>query len=256
MKRASVVVVVAHPDDETIAFGARLGRWQPRAVVVLTDGAPRDFWFARHAGFACRDHYARARLRELRSALAIAEIDADRLLALDIADQEAVQHLPSLVARVSDVLHETRATLVATHAYEGGHPDHDAAAFVVAAAAGRQSPPPRILEASLYHDAFVDTVYGHFIPHARAGRMRELRATAADRERKRRMLACYATQREVLRRFDPNIERVRVAPPYDFAQPPHSGRLHYERWGWPLDGAAFRARVAEASASAREAASG
>jgi LmbE family N-acetylglucosaminyl deacetylase len=246
VKRARVVVVVAHPDDETIAFGARLGRWQPRAVVVLTNGAPHDPWFARQAGFACRDHYARARLRELRSALAVAEIDAERLLALDIPDQDAVLHLSPLIARVAEVLRQTGATLVATHAYEGGHPDHDAAAVVVAAASASLPSPPRIVEAALYHDAFVETVYGHFIPHARAGAVRALHATAEDLDRKRRMLACYATQREVWSRFDPKVERLRVAPPYDFALAPHAGRLHYERWGWPLDGGEFRAHVADA----------
>ena len=69
--------------------------------------------------------------------------------------------------------------------------------------------------------------------------------TAAERERKRAMLASYKSQRAVLEPFGLDDERFRVAPPYDFASAPHSGLLAYERLGW-MTGDAWRELAREA----------
>ncbi len=37
-----VMIVVAHPDDETIGLGAQLRRFEDALLVHVTDGAPRD----------------------------------------------------------------------------------------------------------------------------------------------------------------------------------------------------------------------
>ena len=184
---------------------------------------------------------------ELTHALAVIDFDLDRLHVFEVPDQEATNRLPELIDRVRALLVGSRATLIATHAYEGGHPDHDAAAFVVAEAVARLDRPPPVVEAPFYHDALGHTVYGRFI--ARDGcPVDEHRLAPDELARKQAMLAAYPSQREVLDRFDITVERLRPAPRYDFTAPPHAGRLHYERWGWPLDGATFRARVAEARA--------
>ena len=64
-----VVVVVAHPDDETLWAGALLGRLQNALLIHLTDGAPADGADAHRLGFASRDAYAAARAAELDTAL-------------------------------------------------------------------------------------------------------------------------------------------------------------------------------------------
>jgi LmbE family N-acetylglucosaminyl deacetylase len=238
-----VAVVVAHPDDETIGFAAHLRRWRP-TIVLLTDGAPRDPWFARQVGFAERVSYARARGLELARALALVGVPADRVHRLDVPDQEAIQHLGLLTEHVLRLA--AGCQLIATHCYEGGHPDHDAAAVVVHAAAKASRPRPTILEASFYHDAFGETRYGEFIPIAGAGPPETLVLSRAERVQKRGMLECYVSQQEVLRRFKVDVERVRIAPSYDFQSPPHQGQLHYERWRWPVTGTLFRAQVAAA----------
>ena len=55
------MIVVAHPDDETIGLGAQLGRFEDALLVHVTDGAPRDGDDARNYGFASVADYAAAR---------------------------------------------------------------------------------------------------------------------------------------------------------------------------------------------------
>jgi hypothetical protein len=46
------MLVFAHPDDEVVALGARLGRFQSALFVHVTDGAPRNEQESRAYGFA------------------------------------------------------------------------------------------------------------------------------------------------------------------------------------------------------------
>ena len=75
--------------------------------------------------------YAAARRRELTAALAAGDAAHLRTFCLGIVDQEAMQHLVYLTRRVRELLEQENPRLVLTHAYEGGHPDHDAASLAV-----------------------------------------------------------------------------------------------------------------------------
>lgn len=55
----TTVVLVAHPDDEVIAFGALMQRMNRAVVVFATDGAPRDEYFWKQYG--SREEYAGVR---------------------------------------------------------------------------------------------------------------------------------------------------------------------------------------------------
>ena len=44
----------------------------------------------------------------------------------------------------------------------------------------------------------------------------------------------------------PDVERFRLAPRYDFTQPPHAGDLHYEQFGWELTPQRWRSLAAAA----------
>ena len=59
-----VAVVVAHPDDETIAIGGQLARMRGVKIVHVTDGAPADMKDAEANGFSRREDYAAARRRD------------------------------------------------------------------------------------------------------------------------------------------------------------------------------------------------
>ena len=64
---------------------------------------------------------------------------------------------------------------------------------------------------------------------------------------KRRMLACFATQRATLRSFPVGAtEMLRPAPDHDAGRPPHPGALFYEAFPWGMTGPRFRALAAGA----------
>ncbi|HEV2148080.1 MAG TPA: PIG-L family deacetylase [Longimicrobiaceae bacterium] len=243
------LVFAAHPDDETVGASSLLPRLPEVTIVHVTDGAPRDrrWWGAPET--ASREEYARVRREELRAALALAGISPGRLRTLRLADQEASLDLAGLARRAAEVLRELRPALVLTHPYEGGHPDHDAAAFAMRSALyllrAEGAALPALVEFASYHARSEGLATCEFLPAA-GGEEVEAVLTETERTRKEAMLACFATQRETLARFPTDREQFRAAPAYDFTRPPHAGTLNYERFGWGCTGAEWRARAREA----------
>jgi LmbE family N-acetylglucosaminyl deacetylase len=170
--------------------------------------------------------------------------------------------MPALARAVGAVIRALRPALVITHPYEGGHPDHDAAALIVHAAAARLrlrgGAAPMVVEMTSYHAGEGVLVTGELLrpqpPSPGSARGADpagaegvsIALSPDDLARKRRMLACFATQRRTLAPFSSVVERFRPAPAHDFTRPPHPGLLHYERLGWRLAGARFRELAAAA----------
>jgi LmbE family N-acetylglucosaminyl deacetylase len=273
-----VLIVIAHPDDETIGLGAQLGRFDDALLVHLTDGAPRDGYDARNYGFAEIADYAAARRGELDAALRAGGAGRLRRLGLGIPDKEAWRDLAGLARRLAELLQAEKPASVFTHAYEGGHPDHDSAAFAVHAARRLADYPPVIIEMPFYHRRDGRLVTGIFLPlslpllemssrrrpgstsppterltsGSRPSSGRRLLPAITiplrpdDHNRKTCMIECFATQRWMLEQFDLATERFRIAPEYDFRRPPHPGDLHYETLGWGIAGADWRRHAADA----------
>ncbi len=240
---ARVALVVAHSDDETIAAGASLHLLPGLLLVHVTDGAPRVLADVAVAGFDAPAGYAAARRGELMAALDVAGA-APELVALGIVDQDASFHMPALARALSRLFDAHGIEAVMTHAYEGGHPDHDATAFAVHAAAGGRP----VLEFAGYHaDPAGALLTGRFLPGPEPT---VITLTDAERTRKRAMFACFRTQARTLAAFGADRELFRPAPHYDFTQPPLPGRLNYEQWGWSMTGERWRALAREARCGA------
>jgi N-acetylglucosamine malate deacetylase 2 len=238
----SCLIVAPHPDDETIGAGIWMERHRDMrtTLVHVTDGSPRDLSAARAARLQSRKAYAERRRQELHAALSLVGISSRQLRKFSYVDKESYLHLPEIIARMVALLENLKPTLVLSPAYEGGHPDHDSAAFAVASARLRVSRPFRHVEYRLYHaDTSGTMTTEDFLPET-SHAVEVYRLSPAEQQKKEMMLASFATQQHVLKEFRVCDERFREAPAYDFSRPPHQGTLLYESWGWGISGADWR----------------
>jgi LmbE family N-acetylglucosaminyl deacetylase len=232
-----ICVVVAHPDDETIGCGAQLSRFAAATILVVTDGAPRDLADARANGCATTADYARLRDAELREALSLAGI-VGGVIRFGVPDQSAARHLGALTRRLSTVLAERNVRIVVTHTYEGGHPDHDAVAFAVHAAAAllrRNGHPIIIVEMPLYFPTGSGWAIQQFTGAAACAEC-VVTLTSPERELKARMIAAHASQHRTLAMFGIDNERYRRAPTHDFTAAPRDNAVWYHGDAWGMTG--------------------
>lgn len=251
--RPAVLMLSAHPDDETIGAGVLLSRTKNVRVVHATNGSPLDLSDALAAGFATRQDYACARRYEAICALHHAGITEDALCSLGFTDQRTSFQLEELTYRILALLRQNAPEILLTHAYEGGHPDHDSVAFATHMAwhlyrVESASMPPRtqLFEFACYNGRGGRLCTNEFIPFPKA-REYALRLTLSEQLLKRRMFNAFQSQAKTLQSFyPPEIERFRRAPQYCFSLPPHSGKLFYENFDWGIDGRHWRALALKA----------
>ena len=235
-----VALVVAHPDDEVIGAGGVLPLLQRLVLVHVTDGAPGNLADAHAHGFADAAGYAAERRKELGRALALGSPSLLGVVCEELGspDQGASERLVSLTRALRALLARRGVQVIITHPYEGGHPDHDATAFI-AAHAGL----PVVEFASYHADPGGGMRTGAFLPGPDGVR---LTLTPGEQARKRAMLAAFETQAATLTPFGTEAELFRLSPAYDFTRPPHDGTLHYERYDWGMTGERWRGLAAEA----------
>ena len=146
------LVLVAHPDDECLAFGALLQRMREPLVVFATNGSPADPYFWQK--YDTREAYAALRRQEALKSLHVAGVKdvlflADMPGGVHLADQELFRNLRGAYELLADIIARRMVTALLTLAYEGGHPDHDACSVLAAQLARLASIP--CWEAALYH---------------------------------------------------------------------------------------------------------
>jgi N-acetylglucosamine malate deacetylase 2 len=230
----TTLVLAAHPDDEVIMCGALMQKMQKAVVVFATDGAPRDEGFWRQYG--SRQAYSDVRRQEARQALSA--VAASPVFLADhvdggIVDQELFRSLPAAIAEVEKIVASVVPDSILTPAYEGGHPDHDAACFI-GWRVGRRAFVP-VWEAPLYHRRADGASAPQTFPELTGAEV-ELRTECGMLQRKIEMLRVYQSQGSVLDGFRPDVEIFRPLASYDFTRPPLPWKLNYEHWGWGISG--------------------
>jgi LmbE family N-acetylglucosaminyl deacetylase len=228
------LVLVAHPDDECIAFGTLLQRIREPIVVFATNGSPQDPYFWQQYG--SREAYAGLRREEAFASMHAAGVKEviflpDMPAGEQLVDQELFQHLRPAYDLLSELVRRRMVQALLTLAYEGGHPDHDSCALLSAQLAKRFNIP--CWEASLYHRLPEGGgVFQGFIRDT--AEVVEVNPTPAEQDAKREMCMAYPSQGDFLTHFDLTKEHVRPQPPYDFTRPPHEGKTNYEVWQWSM----------------------
>lgn len=247
--RIRYAVVVAHPNDEIVGSACLISKRAPLAVVHVSNGAPDTIEEAQRAGFRSRREYAEARQQECISALALADIPPEKVIEWGLPQFEASYQLVDLSKRLMNLFRERGPQVVLTHAYEGGHPDHDATAFAVHAAVSmlRRNglKPPMIYEMAIYPGNDGQSRVPEFL-FASARESTTLVLDEPTARLKQQMFDCFSTQRDVLVDTPLGPEKFREAPVYDFRLPPYFRELQYEKLNWQLTGREWRSLARQA----------
>lgn len=226
-----VLVVAAHCDDESIGAASWLLR-APAAVVILTDGTPKNpAWFGRgHRWNAAL--YRQVRRRECRSALTAFGVPASRLLQGGIPDQELGRRLGDGLRLLQAAARRFRPEVIVAPAYEGGHPDHDAANFLVAwLRRERLAPTVRHWWEYALYTSRDGQIAIHHLP-AGAGR-RQAHLRVEQEQQRRRAVAAYRSQAQTLGGMVRFRECWRPLREHDYSRPPLPCPPVYEQWGMP-----------------------
>jgi N-acetylglucosamine malate deacetylase 2 len=205
-----LLVFVAHPDDEVIGCGVLLQRVPSALVVFAVDGAPTGYGFERKFGSLAA--YSELRFREASLALALAKNCSFRRLqtpaGASFPDRSLFQYLDVAEDSLLAICREYRPDAVVSHAFEGGHVDHDTCSLLAKRVAKLCS--VEYFEFPLYwKEGIGDDVFQWF----RDTQPGENIVTPSEAESitKKKMIGEYKTQANLMAVFCADKERFRRA---------------------------------------------
>lgn len=177
-----IVVVAAHPDDETLGFGAALatlaGLGARVQVVAASDGG------ASHPGL---DRLEATRRAELHDAMSVLGVAAP--LCLGMPDGQLSDHEDRLADRLTELLDDRPDTPWIAATWRGdGHPDHEAVGRAAAIAARRRGAVLLEYPIWMWHWATPGDIA---VPW---DRLRAVPVTAHALDRKAAATGCYRSQ--------------------------------------------------------------
>jgi LmbE family N-acetylglucosaminyl deacetylase len=243
------LIIAAHPDDETMAMGGCIARWRRLGrrvfILFLTDGVPNNpAYFAGGMQWTAEEYRDRRRAEALAAAQRLG-VEGGDLCFAGLTDQRVAFDLAKGLEAIVTTIQRRGARSVFVCAYEGGHPDHDAANFLTTIAL-QQMNSDRTIEAwefPLYTAAGDRLMYASF---GHEGAEIEIELEALDLAQKKDAIGAYASQQETLKWFpEPRVEQFRRLKGHDYRRPPTNGRTVYEIWGWPMRAADVNAAFDE-----------
>jgi LmbE family N-acetylglucosaminyl deacetylase len=181
-----LVVVSAHPDDETLGAGGLIATATDFGLDVqllcVSDGA------GSHPRSPSHTPEALAARRAEEYAAAAGELGVRRtsLIQLGLPDGALARHVPAVTAAVADLLGTGNDTVLASTWVEDGHPDHEAVGRAAAAAAGRTLADHWQFPLWFWHWAAPDD--------PRVQTFRPFALTTAARDAKRRAVGAHLSQ--------------------------------------------------------------
>jgi LmbE family N-acetylglucosaminyl deacetylase len=207
-----LLVFVAHPDDETIACAGLLQRVPLSLVVFAVDGAPSGYGFERK--FGTLRNYSEERFKEAERALSYLPSGSFERLKSPrgeyFPDRQLFENLQAANSLLSIVQLFSPDTIV-SHAFEGGHIDHDACSFLANHVAQAHS--LIHLEFPLYWKAADGRdVFQKF----RATCREEICLNLSEGELviKNKMLSEYKSQSDIVATFPPPDTTLRLRTPF------------------------------------------
>jgi LmbE family N-acetylglucosaminyl deacetylase len=215
----STALVVAHPDDESIAMSGTVARLTRLTMIHATDGAPKHF--EPSGRFSTKEDLLRTRIAETDQALKAALAHPIRRLRYEFTDGEVIDHIETFIDRLCIDLMFCEAVI--THAYEGGHIDHDACSIAVQIACLRLQRlvgrAPARLEFAGYYAQRGKVRAAQFTPREGCNEV-VVNLSATARRRRELAFAAHRSQEGNLRFFNVARECYRQAPHYDFSRLP------------------------------------
>lgn len=213
-----LILLAAHPDDETIACGGLLQRVAAAKIIFATDGAPVGFGFEKK--FRSLENYSRERFQESSRALGLVPACSfQRLTAPDghyFPDRLLFEHMEDAFHSLLESIQKFSPDVLVSHAYEGGHVDHDVCSFLATQAA--QTLSLKHFEFPLYWKCENgNDIFQRFREEYNNATVLEL--SPRELAVKKKMLAEYWTQRDIVALFSPNLETFRPVSHIDYLHP-------------------------------------